>query len=162
MQIYTRKMGTIIATNMNKNVTKQGTLLKREKICMIFIWDIFIIDPRAQIVVPLSPKYSLRSMAVLSSRAQERRGHEKFAREARENERRSREKNKKLFPLQSPRGFSALARLYYLVRPTKTAMLRRLPKYNVTCMEPITRSEPLPCWAYVTAFLPTSLFLNAI
>ena len=33
-------------------------------------------------------------MAVLSSRAQERRSHEKFAREARENERRSREKNK--------------------------------------------------------------------
>ena len=72
---------------------------------------------------------SLRSMAVLSSQAQERRSHEKFAREARENERRSREKNKKLLkllPLQSPRGFSALARLYYLVRPTKTAMLRRL------------------------------------
>ena len=39
-------------------------------------------------------------MAVLSSRAYER---------------------------QSPRGFSALARLYYLARPTKTAMLRRLP-----------------------------------
>ena len=36
---------------------------------------------------------SLRSMAVLSSQAQERRSHEKFAREARENERRSREKN---------------------------------------------------------------------
>ena len=52
---------------------------------------------------------SLRSMAVLSSRAQERRSHEKFA-------------------LQSPRGFSALARLYYLVRPTKTAMLRRLDR----------------------------------
>ena len=48
----------------------------------------------------------------------------KFAREARENERRSREK--KLLPPQSPRGFSALARLYYLARPTKTAMLRRL------------------------------------
>ena len=27
---------------------------------------------------------------------------------------------------QSPCGFSALARLYYLARPTKTAMLRRL------------------------------------
>ena len=27
---------------------------------------------------------------------------------------------------QSPRGFSALASLYYLARPTKTAMLRRL------------------------------------
>ena len=40
----------------------------------------------------------------------------KFAREARENERRS----------QSPLGFSALARLYYLARPTKTAMLRKL------------------------------------
>ena len=49
----------------------------------------------------------------------------KFAREARENERRSREKNKFL-PPQSPRGFSALARLYYLARPAKTAMLRRL------------------------------------
>ena len=48
----------------------------------------------------------------------------KFAREARENERRSREK--KLLPPQSPRGLSALARLYYLARPTKTAMLRRL------------------------------------
>ena len=48
----------------------------------------------------------------------------KFAREARENERRSREKNKLLPP--PPRGFSALARLYYLARPTKTAMLRRL------------------------------------
>ena len=33
----------------------------------------------------------------------------------------------KLLPPQSPRGFSALARLYYLARPTKTAMLRRLP-----------------------------------
>ena len=32
----------------------------------------------------------------------------------------------KLLPLQSPRGFSALARLYHLVRPTKPAMLRRL------------------------------------
>ena len=39
-------------------------------------------------------KVSLRSMAVLSNRAQERRSHEKFAREARENERQSREKNK--------------------------------------------------------------------
>ena len=54
----------------------------------------------------------------------------KFAREARQNERRSREKNKnlKLLPPQSLRGFSALARLYYLARPTKTAMLRRLLK----------------------------------
>ena len=43
-------------------------------------------------------KVSLRSMAVLSNRAQERRSHEKFAREARENERRSREKNKKVAP----------------------------------------------------------------
>ena len=33
----------------------------------------------------------------------------------------------KLLPPQSPRGFSVLARLYYLARPTKTAMLRRLP-----------------------------------
>ena len=33
---------------------------------------------------------------------------------------------RKLLPPQSPRGFSALACLYYLARPTKTAMLRRL------------------------------------
>ena len=45
-------------------------------------------------------------------------------REARGNERRS--CVKKLLPPQSPRGFSALTRLYYLERPTKTAMLRRL------------------------------------
>ena len=32
----------------------------------------------------------------------------------------------KLLLLQSPHGFSALAHLYYLVHPTKTAMLRRL------------------------------------
>ena len=31
-----------------------------------------------------------------------------------------------LLPPQSPRGFFALARLYYLACPTKTAMLRRL------------------------------------
>ena len=31
-----------------------------------------------------------------------------------------------MLPPQSPRGFSALARLYYLARPAKTAMLRRL------------------------------------
>ena len=31
-----------------------------------------------------------------------------------------------MLPPQSPRGFSALARLYYLAPPTKTAMLRRL------------------------------------
>ena len=60
------------------------------------------------------PCDSLGSMAVLSSRA---------------HERRSREKNK-LLPPQSPRSFSALARLYYLARPTKTAMLRGLPCDN--------------------------------
>ena len=72
----------------------------------------------------------------------------KFARQARENERRSREKKSwrtdrlkkaprpcrrffKLFPPQSSRGFSALAGLYYLARPTKTAMRRRLTfEYN--------------------------------
>ena len=32
----------------------------------------------------------------------------------------------KLLPPQSPRAFSALTRLNYLARPTKTAMLRRL------------------------------------
>ena len=47
--------------------------------------------------------YSLRSMAVLSSRAHERAGRTsgvaaKFAREARENERRSREKKKNRLP----------------------------------------------------------------
>ena len=34
--------------------------------------------------------------------------------------------NFKLLSPQSPRGFSALARLYYLARPTKTAMLQML------------------------------------
>ena len=53
-------------------------------------------------------------MAVLSSRAQERRSSEIRARSARER------------AAQSPRRFSALARLYYLARPTKIAMLRRL------------------------------------
>ena len=63
---------------------------------------------------------SLRSMAVLLSRAQERRSREIRARSARE-------RAEKLLPPQSLRGFSTLARLYYLARPTKTAMLRRLP-----------------------------------
>ena len=47
----------------------------------------------------------------------------------------------KLLPPQSSHGFSALARLYYLARPNKTAMLRRLPSLlaymlidqNLTC-----------------------------
>jgi len=34
---------------------------------------------------------------------------------------------------QSPRGFSALARLYYLARPAKTAMLRRLTWSQPSC-----------------------------
>ena len=41
----------------------------------------------------------------------------------------------KLLPPQSPRGFSALARLYYLARPTKTAMLRRLPSAMLELMQ---------------------------
>ena len=58
----------------------------------------------------------------------------------------------KLLPPQSPRGFSALARLYYLARPTKTAMLRRLwlsnkclPRGNIKPANTIvsTRSSPL-------------------
>ena len=52
---------------------------------------------------------SMRSMAVLSSRAHERRSREIRA-----------------LPPQPPRGFSGLAHLYYLARPTKTAMLRTL------------------------------------
>ena len=46
----------------------------------------------------------------------------------------------KLLPPQSPRGFSALARLYYLARPTKTAMLRRLyTRYPKKCFTQIYR-----------------------
>ena len=41
-------------------------------------------------------------------------------------ERRSRKNTRKLLPSQSPRGFTALAGLYYFARP-KSAMLRRLP-----------------------------------
>ena len=58
-------------------------------------------------------------MAVLLSRAQERRSREIRARSARE-------RAEKMLPPQSLRGFSTVARLYYLARPTKTAMLRRL------------------------------------
>ena len=54
-----------------------------------------------------------------SSRAQERRSREI-------RERSARERAEKLLPPHSLRGFSTLARLYYLARPTKTAMLRRL------------------------------------
>ena len=74
---------------------------------------------------------SLRSMAVLSSRAQERESREIRAPSARTSGEAARKI--KLLPPQSPRGFSALARLYYLARPTKTAMLRRLyyPYYPV-------------------------------
>ena len=38
----------------------------------------------------------------------------------------------KVAPAQSPLGFSALTLLYYLARPSKTAMLRRLVKYLLT------------------------------
>ena len=41
----------------------------------------------------------------------------------------------KLLPPQSPRGFSALARLYYLERPAKTAMLRRLASTMLELMQ---------------------------
>ena len=75
--------------------------------------------------VELQSTLSLRSMAVLSSRAQERRSREIRARSARE-------RAEKMLPPQSLRGFSTVARLYYLVRPTKTAMLRRL-KYPGLC-----------------------------
>ena len=76
--------------------------------------------PESKISNPKNP--SLRSMAVLLSRAEERRSREIRARE------RAAKPREKLLPPQSPRGFSALARLYYLARPTKTAMLRRLKK----------------------------------
>ena len=49
-------------------------------------------------------------------------------------------KNKKPLPPQSPRGFSALARLYYLARPTKTAMLRRL----TSCLTTVPRDLKAP------------------
>ena len=69
---------------------------------------------------------SLRSMAVLSSRA-----HERLSRGPR---------NLRAKPPQSPRGFSALAGLYYLARPTKTAMLRRLyTRYPKKCFTQIYR-----------------------
>ena len=67
---------------------------------------------------------SLRSMEVLSSRVQERRNFCRAGRRSGEAARKI-----KLFPPQSPR-FSALARLYYLACPTKTAMLRRLKRHK--------------------------------
>ena len=75
---------------------------------------------------------SLRSMAVLSSRAQERRSHEKFTREARENERKS-------LPLQSPRGFSALARLYYQNRHATQAMICVSPIIHISLVICVSR-----------------------
>jgi len=79
-------------------------------------------------------------MAVLSSRRTSGEAA-KFAREAPENEWRSREK--KLLPPQSPRGFSALARLYYLARPSKTAMLRRL---RLSLLRDVSRNVPQRRW----------------
>ena len=92
---------------------------------------------------PNSPRSSsLRSMAVLSSRAHERRSGEIRARSARERAAKPREKALGYGPSQkSPPSvqavfqvapapissrFPALAGLYYLARPTKTAMRRRL------------------------------------
>ena len=58
--------------------------------------------------------FSLNSMAVLSSWA---------------HERRSRGQQNSRAPISS--RFSALARLYYLARPTKTATLRRLISFHL-------------------------------
>ena len=70
-------------------------------------------------------------MVVLFCRAGRTSGEDaKFEREARENERRSCDKNiNQLLTPQSPRGFSVLARLYCLA--IKTAMLRRLMKFRL-------------------------------
>ena len=71
-------------------------------------------------------------MAVLLSRAHERRSREIRARTSCEAARKIKTgytdswRFLKLLPPQSPCNFYALARLYYLARPTKTAMLRRL------------------------------------
>ena len=97
-------------------------------------------------------------MAVLSSRRTAKPRAAKFARKARENERRSREKNRdKLLPPQSPRGFFALARLYYLARSTKTAMLRRLTK-----LAPIVTLPGLFLWRvfFVSKSLKVNVFAS--
>ena len=67
---------------------------------------------------------------------------QKRAQSARERAAKPREK---LLLPQSPRGFSALPRLYYLARPTITAMLRRLAVTRISgavlghfCVELIT------------------------
>ena len=78
---------------------------------------------------PNSPRSSsLRSMAVLSSRAHERRSREKkrWRTDRLKKAPRPCRRFFKLLPPQYPRGFSALAGLYYLARPTKTATRRRL------------------------------------
>ena len=43
----------------------------------------------------------------------------------------AKKREKSLLPPQSPRGFSALACLYYFASPTKTAMLRRLIVWQI-------------------------------
>ena len=58
----------------------------------------------------------------------------------------------KLLPPQSPSGFSALARLYYFARPTKTAMLRRLNKKQLALHEMCVASLRFGLWADLWPF----------
>ena len=47
----------------------------------------------------------------------------------------------------------------YLTEQARSSSFSTTPKIQLT-QEPISRSEQLPCQAYVTAFLRTSLFLD--
>ena len=86
-------------------------------------------------------KHSLRSMAVLSSRAHERQSREIHARSARE------------------RAVSLPSRVYYLARPTKTAMPHRLGQ---TRLAPLAKrqvySNFLSCKILLRRLLPSKVF----
>ena len=84
---------------------------------------------------------SLLSMAVLSGARLSGEAAKTRAKRARTS---GKPRETLLLP-QSPRGLSALARLYYLARPTKTAVLRRLAVTKISravlgqfCVELIT------------------------
>ena len=93
----------------------------------------------------LTMTVSLRSTAVLSSREHERRSREIRA-----------------LPPQFPRGFSALARLYYmyLARPTKTAItVPCYPGYMTVCQGPFDpEKSTIVCSVRETSHFDTKSF----
>ena len=113
--------------NLWRTERDEISAIKFEEERLHFLSDVFV---AVALVVVYKLPISLRSMAVLSSRAKARSGV------ATKNSRAKRARTSgeaarkiiilKLLRLQSPRDFSALTGLYYLVRPTKTARVWRV------------------------------------